>query len=100
MVTNFFLPAAHRNAFLEDFNQGVAAIEALPSRLYTADEILSELQAVMDPHLAALWRINLLFATLRPRTHFSKGQTLEILREFGESFEAELSPPGGRWTRE
>lgn len=93
---NFFLPAAHRSAFLEDFNQGVAAIEELPSRLYTADELISELQKVMNPNLAALWRIHLLFATLRPRTYFSKQQILEILREFGASFEPELSPPGGR----
>ncbi len=95
MVTNIFLPAAYRNAFLEDFNRGLAAIEGLPSRLYAVDELISELQTVMNPNLAALWRINLLFATLQPRTYFSKQQILEILREFGASFEPELSPPGG-----
>lgn len=100
MVDNFFLPAAHRDAFLEDFNQGYAAIEALPNRLYATDEILAELHAVMDPYLSALWRINLLFAGLRPRTHFSRTQTLELLREFGASFEEELSPLGDHWTRE
>ena len=98
-MNSFFRPAAHRNAFLEDFNQGVAAIEALPSKLYSAEEILTVLRGAMDPYLAALWRINLLFAGLRPRTHFGKAEALKLLQEFGESFEEELSPPGGRWTQ-
>lgn len=98
-MSNFFRPAAHRNAYLEDFNQGVAAIEELPSRLYSTDELLTVLRGAMNPYLAALWRINLLFAGLRPRTHFSKAEVLKLLQEFGVSFEEELSPPGGRWTR-
>ena len=91
--------AAHRDTFLEDFNRGVEAIEALPSKLYSAEEILTVLRGAMNPYLAALWRISLLFAGLRPRTYFGRAEALRLLQEFGESFEGELSPPGGHGTR-
>lgn len=90
MMNNPPLTSPHRSSFLEDFNQGVAAIEVLPDGLYSSKELLGELQSAMDPYLGAYWRISLLLDLAKPRSHFGRIDFLRMLRGLADSFEGEL----------